>query len=150
MSSVLDVTDDGDDFQVSPQTIADTSDADQKGGLPMEDYEPKPTPEQRLEPYADFSLFTPFGHRAAKTLRLRSWIPQGDGAYKPADIPCSPSLILRLLAGASRRDTRRLKFEDGTCVVRPQTQEIYFERFRHVVEEHGETWHRGCQAEDRC
>eukprot|EP00971_Amphidinium_carterae_P172524 3419997-Amphidinium_carterae.1 len=57
--------------------------------------EAEPTPEQTsalhqrvvvfgLEPYADFSLLTPYGRRIAKELRHRSWLPQEDGSYKPA------------------------------------------------------------------
>eukprot|EP00971_Amphidinium_carterae_P038211 750921-Amphidinium_carterae.2 len=43
-----------------------------------------------------------------------------------------------------------LRFVDGTCVVKPQALGMYFKRFRHLVEEHGEAWHLCCQAEDRC
>eukprot|EP00971_Amphidinium_carterae_P010313 203848-Amphidinium_carterae.1 len=57
----------------------------------MEEHEP--TPEQipalngrvvvfGLEPYADFSILTPFGRRVAKLLRHRSWVQQEDGTFK--------------------------------------------------------------------
>jgi hypothetical protein len=40
-----------------------------------------------MEPYADFSLLTPYGRRVAKILRHRSWVMQEDGSYKPMDVP---------------------------------------------------------------
>eukprot|EP00971_Amphidinium_carterae_P147698 2927404-Amphidinium_carterae.1 len=118
-----------------------------KGGPPMEDFEPSPEQisalhnrvvEQKMEPYADFSLLTPFGRR-------------GDGTYKPADIPGPPNFVAwgncyKVYSAA----LLMLRFDDGTCVVKLQALEIYNERFRHLVEEHGEAWHLCCQAEDRC
>eukprot|EP00971_Amphidinium_carterae_P276001 5476807-Amphidinium_carterae.1 len=102
MSSVIDVQDDGDVPAATPQLVAGwfANYAELKGGPPMEDFEPSPEQvsalhcrvvEQHLEPYADFSLLTPYGRRVAKTLRLRSWVPQGDGTYRPADIPGPPN-----------------------------------------------------------
>ena len=67
-----------------------------KHGAPLEDKEP--TPEQIMalhtrvvtlgfEPYADFSILTPYGRRTAKRQRHRSWILQEDGSYQPVDLP---------------------------------------------------------------
>ena len=37
-------------------------------------------------PYADFSVLTPYGRTMQKRMRLRSWIPQGDGTYRPIEV----------------------------------------------------------------
>ena len=42
------------------------------------------------EPYADFSVLTPFGRRMQKQLRIRIWLPQQDGSYKLVDVPGPP------------------------------------------------------------
>ena len=43
------------------------------------------------EPYADYSILTPYGRRLQKTLKLRGWLPQADGSYLPVDLPGPPS-----------------------------------------------------------
>eukprot|EP00971_Amphidinium_carterae_P205057 4069660-Amphidinium_carterae.1 len=43
--------------------------------------------QQGREPYADFSVLTPYGRRMAKMLRHRSWLPQQDGTYRPYEAP---------------------------------------------------------------
>eukprot|EP00971_Amphidinium_carterae_P140256 2778842-Amphidinium_carterae.1 len=72
----------------------------------------------------------------AKTLRLRSWVPQEDGSYKPADVPGPPDFVswaacYKVYSAA----LLMLRFADGTCVVRPQALEVYFEKFRELVSE---------------
>eukprot|EP00971_Amphidinium_carterae_P333906 6468910-Amphidinium_carterae.1 len=100
-SSVIDVTDESEIPVATPDKVKVwfKNYSDLKGGMPMVDHEPSPEQIsalearvviQKMEPYADFSLLTPFGRRMAKTLRLRSWIPQEDGSYKPADVPGPP------------------------------------------------------------
>ena len=73
-----------------------------KHGPPLEEKEP--TADQIMamhtrivelgqEPYADFSILTPYGRRMAKRLRHRSWIPQEDGTYKPMEVPGPDSFM---------------------------------------------------------
>ena len=68
---------------------------DQTGGLPLEQEEP--TIEQlsalmrRIQsgstPYADFSVFLPFGKKALRSYRYRSYIAQPDGSFLMKEIP---------------------------------------------------------------
>lgn len=125
----------------------------------MEDFEPSPEQVsalesrvvvQKLEPYADFSLLTPYGRRMAKALRLRSWVLQEDGSYRPSDVPGPPDFqawaaCFKVYAAA----LLMLRFSSGECVVKPQALEIYFEKFRSLVADHREAWHLCAQAEDR-
>eukprot|EP00971_Amphidinium_carterae_P062693 1240989-Amphidinium_carterae.1 len=37
------------------------------------------------EPYADFAIFTPFGKRVQRALRLRAWLLQDDGSYRAVE-----------------------------------------------------------------
>jgi hypothetical protein len=72
------------------------------GAEPLE--ECCPTPEQISalydkvvirgeEPYADFSVLTPFGRRVQKLSRMRSWLLQQDGSYRPIDVPGPPTFL---------------------------------------------------------
>eukprot|EP00971_Amphidinium_carterae_P352240 6492503-Amphidinium_carterae.1 len=132
-----------------------------KGGPPMEESEP--TPEQisamhqrvvtfNLEPYADFSLLTPYGRRIAKELRHRSWLPQEDGSYKPAmakgpDDFSTWQACYKVYAAA----LLMICFDDAgnKPVVTPAALEVYYERFRQLVDDHPEVWFLCVKAEDR-
>ena len=167
------IIDPADDTEVTP---ASTSDMDQyvknyrevKHGPPMANHEP--TEEQMgafflrviillLAPYADFSLFTPFGRRMQRALRHRGWILNEDGTYSPVEVPGPASfdiwwacwrvyatalLMLRWPVSVARSTAEQL------MVVSPQALEVYFDRFRQLVREYPECWFLCCKAEDRC
>ena len=38
-------------------------------------------------PYADFSIFTPYGRRVQRQMRTRSYVVQPDGSFKATEIP---------------------------------------------------------------
>ena len=44
-----------------------------------------------LTPYADFSLYTPFGRRVQKCMHMRNWIIQPDWTYKSIEVPGPPN-----------------------------------------------------------
>jgi hypothetical protein len=114
-----------------------------------------------MEPYADFSLLTPFGRRMAKVLRHRSWILQEDGSYRPMDVPGPESfevwdacfkvyevilLMLRFPEWPGTEDVEK----DSVLVVTPIAVEAYREAFAALAREHPECWHLCQRAEDRC
>eukprot|EP00971_Amphidinium_carterae_P074719 1476815-Amphidinium_carterae.1 len=93
----------------------------------------------KLEPYGDFSLFTPFGRRMAKILSHRSWVPQEDGTYRAVDSPTWTACFKVYTAVLYM-----LRFKKGSIkipVVRPT--------FTQLVHEHPEAWHVLVEAEDR-
>eukprot|EP00971_Amphidinium_carterae_P323075 6420761-Amphidinium_carterae.1 len=165
MSMVLDPTDEGEFTVGAPAQITQWfSNYEQlKGGAPMEEHEP--TPEQisalnervvvfGLEPYADFSILTPFGRRIAKLLRHRSWIQQEDGTFKPLEVPGPGDFATWAACWKVYATTLlMLRFDDGkggeVPVVRPQALEVYFEAFRKLAAEVPEAWHLCARAEDR-
>ena len=113
----------------------------------------------QLEPYADFSLLTPFGRRMAKSLRHRSWLLQEDGSYKPVEVPGPESfdtwdacfkvyevilLMLRFADQAADGSTAKRH------VVTPIALETYHEAFANLAKEHPECWLLCQKAEDRC
>ena len=167
MSLVIDPTDDT-DVPVANEAQVNTwfkNYAAAKGGWPLPEYEP--TTEQIsaletrivtlfLEPYADFSILTPYGRRMAKVLRHRSWLLQEDGTYKPVEVPgpadfktwsscwkVYSSILLMIWWPASPE-------YEATPVVAVQDVENYYENFRRLCNDHPETWHLCCTAEDRC
>eukprot|EP00971_Amphidinium_carterae_P259909 5156770-Amphidinium_carterae.1 len=165
MSMVLDPTDEGEFTVGAPAQITKWfSNYEQlKGGAPMEEHEP--TPEQisalnervvvfGLEPYADFSILTPFGRRIAKLLRHRSWVQQEDGTFKPLDVPGPGDFTTWAACWKVYATTLlMLRFDDGqggeVPVARPQALEVYFEAFRKLAAEVPEAWHLCARAEDR-
>ena len=130
--------------------------------------EKDPTPEQvqamhvrivvhRLEPYADFSILTPFGRRFAKRLKFRSWLPQPDGTYIPLDMPGPESfdqwekcwaiyetIMIMLEYPPEAGETR------PTPVITTNALEEYFENFKQLAKENHNAWWLCVQAEDRC
>jgi hypothetical protein len=144
-----------------------------KHGEPLIDKEP--TPDQiaalhlriitlGMEPYADFSLLTPFGRRVAKVLRHRSWIMQEDGTYRPMDVPgpesyevwdsCFKVYEVILLMLRFPRETTTVPESNSemiaSLVVTPMAIEAYHEAFGALSREHPECWHLCQKAEDRC
>jgi hypothetical protein len=141
-----------------------------KHGEPLVEKEPSPDQlaamhtrvvAMGMEPYADFSLLTPFGRRMAKVLRHRSWVLQEDGTYKPMEVPGPESfeiwdacfkvyevilLMLRFPEHPGLDDVEK----DNILVVTPIAIEAYREAFAALVREHPECWHLCQRAEDRC
>ena len=133
-----------------------------KHGEPLPEYDP--SPEQvaalsarilqfGLEPYADFSVLTPYGRRFQKRLRHRSWLLQENGAYLPVDVPGPGSwdawepcwkvyetVLLMLRTGP----------EPDAYVATPSALEAYFVAFQSLCRSFPEAWHLCVAAEDRC
>ncbi|CAK0840856.1 unnamed protein product, partial [Prorocentrum cordatum] len=141
--------------------------AELRHGEPLEHHEPTPDQiaalhtrvvELKAEPYADFSLLTPYGRRVAKILRHRSWFLQEDGSYKAMEVPGPASfevwekcfdvyeVILLMLRFPPAADG------DGRpqVVLTPIAIDAYREAFKQLCKEHPECWHLCQRAEDRC
>ncbi|CAK0883204.1 unnamed protein product, partial [Prorocentrum cordatum] len=141
--------------------------AEIKHGEPLEHHEPTPDQiaalhtrvvELKAEPYADFSLLTPYGRRMAKILRHRSWFLQEDGSYKAMEVPGPASfevwekcfdvyeviLLMLRFPPAAEGDGR------PEVVVTPIAIDAYREAFKQLCKEHPECWHLCQRAEDRC
>ena len=170
MSNVIDPADESEFVSPAPDQLSQwyAHYKETKQGDPLVSKDPSPDQIQALhvrivelglEPYADFSLLTPFGRRMAKALRHRSWMLQEDGTYRPVEVPGPDSyptweacwkvyevilLMLRFTTTAA----------DGTItkqpVVTPIALEAYSEAFGALVRDHPECWHLCQSAEDRC
>ena len=169
-SNIIDPTDESEFPAAKPDQLQEWYDnyRELKHGDPLVDKDPSPDQiaamhvrvvDLRLEPYADFSLLTPFGRRMAKTLRHRSWLLQEDGSYKPVEVPGPESfetweacfkvyevimLMLRFL------DTSADGVVTKSYVVTPIALEAYYEAFADLAKNHPECWHLCQKAEDRC
>jgi hypothetical protein len=138
-----------------------------KHGEPLIEKEPSPDQVAALhlrvvtlamEPYADFSLLTPYGRRVAKTLRHRSWIMQEDGSYRPMEVPGPENFevwnacfkVYEVILLMLRFPGDAEKHTGETLVVTPSAIEAYHEAFGALVREHPECWHLCQRAEDRC
>jgi len=130
--------------------------------------EREPTPDQicamstrvidlNAEPYADFSLLTPYGRRMQKVLRHRSWIPQQDGSYQPVEVPGPADWdtwkacwdVYEVILLMLRRPV--VDGQDvGSLIATPISLEAYLQNFQTLVKENPGCWHLCATAEDRC
>ena len=162
MSNVLDPIDDM-EFQSARATQVDEWFANYvtvKRGPPLVDSEPTVDQVSAMytrvvllgsEPYADFSVLTPFGRRMAKQLRHRSWLPQEDGSYIPVQVPGPPSLTAwEACFCVYEVILLMLRFQSGQEVVTPIALETYGQHFKKLARTHTESWHLCQHAEDRC
>jgi len=130
--------------------------------------EREPTPDQicamstrvidlGAEPYADFSLLTPYGRRMQKVLRHRSWIPQQDGSYQPVEVPGPADWdtwkacwdVYEVILLMLRRPVADGQ-DVGSLIATPISLEAYLQNFQTLVKENPGCWHLCATAEDRC
>ena len=130
--------------------------------------EREPTPDQicamstrvidlGAEPYADFSLLTPYGRRMQKVLRHRSWIPQQDGSYQPVEVPGPADWdtwkacwdVYEVILLMLRRPVTDGQ-DVGSLIATPISLEAYLQNFQTLVKENPGCWHLCATAEDRC
>lgn len=161
-SSVIDQSDETEIRNLSSDEVARffQNHIDVVGAEPLE--ECCPTPEQISalydkvvirgeEPYADFSVLTPFGRRVQKLLRMRSWLLQQDGSYRPIDVPGPPTFEAWYACfRVYRAVLLMLQYASGKVIVKPASIEAYLEAFRKLASLHPESWHLCALAEDRC
>ena len=110
-----------------------------------------------LEPYADFSILTPFGRRFAKRLKHRSWLPQPDGTYIPLDVP-GPESFDQWEKCWAIYETIMIMLEyppetgetEAKPIITTNALEEYFENFKTLARENSNAWHLCVRAEDRC
>jgi len=111
----------------------------------------------KAEPYADFSLLTPYGRRMQKVLRHRSWIPQQDGSYQPIEVPGPADWdtwkacwdvyeVILLMLRWPVADGQAV----GAMIASPISLEAYLQNFQTLVKENPGCWHLCATAEDRC
>lgn len=162
------VIDQGDETEVRPLDSTEVSEffnnhIEVTGAEPLEECSPSPEQISALydkvcvrgeEPYADFSVFTPYGRRVQRALRMRSWMPQEDGTYRPVEVAGPPSFDAWYACyRVYRAVLLMLKYpatDGGLRVVNPACMEAYLENFRALSAEHPECWHLCAAAEDKC
>ena len=167
------IIDQGDEMEI---TLLDAQAVEQgyrqlkeaKGGEPT--YDAEPTPDQMsamnerlitldLEPYADFALFTPYGRRFQRQLKLKNWVMDKDGSYRPMDVPGPADYetwdaCWRIYANCLLTIAKSVTLPSGQtvrkAVMTVAALEHYQECFRKLVASLPECWHLCAVAEDRC
>ena len=99
-----------------------------------------------LEPYADFSVLTPFGRRMAKVLRHRSWLLQPDGTDRPTEVPGPADMdmwyacwrVFATILLMLRWPSAETAPDKDLLVCTPAALDQYYEGFRQLVLEHPE------------
>ena len=152
---ILDQADDS-EFQI----VADTVKArwmqryiDATGGLPCEETEP--TKEQlsalyrRVHqlgspPYADFSVFTPFGKKMYRSTRYRTYIPNLDGTFLMREVP-GPANYTQWIA-CFRVWKVAMVMLDCIPIAVLQQYEMHIEK---LVKLYPQCWHLVVSADDK-
>ena len=107
-------------------------------------------------PYADFSIFTPYGSRAQRQMRTRSYVFQPDGSFKATEIPGPSSFQAWTACWRVFKGVLYMIRHPGwggqpeKMVVTAAVMEEYFDHIAKLNEEFPEAWHLIMQAEDRC
>ena len=168
-NTILDQADDG-EVTLLPQAKVDESFRQLravKGGEPTLDAEPTPDQvsamterliQMDMEPYADFALFTPFGRRFQKQLKLKNWILDADGTYHPVEVPGPKDYdtwhaCWRVYANCLLmivKQVVRMGQSVNKVVMTLAALEKYQESFRKLAVDLPECWHLCAIAEDRC
>ena len=107
-------------------------------------------------PYADFSIFTPYGRRVQRQMRTRSYVFQPDGSFKATEVPGPSSFqawtacwrVFKAALYMIRHPSTGGQPEK--MVVTAAVMEEYFDHISKLNEEFPEAWHLIMQAEDRC
>lgn len=135
------------------------------GSDPPEDSEPTPEQVAALHakvigrgesPYADFSVLTPFGRRAQRQMKARSWTLQQDGTFRALEIPGPPSFEAWSACWRVYRAALYMLRYPGVPPAAPRrvvstaSLEEYYEKILKLNMEFPEAWHLIVQAEDRC
>ena len=123
------------------------------GGLPGEEEEPSREQLSALyrkiyalsaPPYADFSVFTPYGRKTMRASRFRNYIPTGDGFYAVKELP-GPASYAQWLA--CYRVWRVAMIMLGTIsLANLQAYELFMEKLNKL---YPTAWHLLVQADDK-
>ena len=126
----------------------------QTGGLPLEQEEP--TVEQLsaltkkiqmgATPYADFSVFLPFGRKALRSYKYRSYIAQPDGSYLMREVP-GPASFQQWITSYKVYKTA-LMMLDVISLATLNAYEAHVEKLSKLYEVAG-AWHLVVAAEDQ-
>jgi len=113
--------------------------------------------EHKGPPYADFAIWTPYGNRFQKALRLTSYVFHPDSStWRAVELPGPPDFerwysSWQVYANVMLMITT--ESGEGSAgkepVVSQGSLEEYFENFRALNNEFPEAWHLLAQAEDR-
>ena len=126
---------------------------DVTGGLPCEETEPTKEQLSALHrrvhqlaspPYADFSVFTPFGKKMYRSTRYRTYIPNLDGTFLMREVP-GPSNYTQWLA-CFRVWKVAMVMLDCIPIAPLQQYEIHIEK---LVKLYPTSWHLVVSAEDK-
>ena len=92
--------------------------------------------ELMLSPFVDFAVWVPFGKKAMRANKYRTWLPTGNGLYISKLLP-GPENFMAWTASWQVFEVaaRSLK------ILTQQTLEHYFNRVKDLVRDHGEAWH---------
>ena len=123
------------------------------GGLPGEEEEPSREQLSALHrkiftlnspPYADFSVFTPYGRKTMRASRFRNYVPTGDGMYAVRELP-GPSSYVQWLA-CYRVWRVAMVMLNTISLANLQAYELLMERMHKL---YPTAWHLLVQADDK-
>lgn len=151
-SQVLDQSDDG-EFIVSSETqkqVRLQRYIEKTGGLPLEQEEPSTEQLSALQrrltlgpgPFADFSLFVPYGKRAARSQKYRTFIPTSERNWMMKELP-GPATMAQWTA-YFRVYRTALVMLDVISMATAVTYEAHIEKLNRL---YGGAWHLIVEAD---
>ena len=123
------------------------------GGLPGEEEEPSKEQLSALyrkiftlnsPPYADFSVFTPYGRKTMRASRFRNYVPTGDGLYAVRELP-GPANYVQWLA-CYRVWRVAMVMLNTISLANLQAYELHMEKLNKL---YPTAWHLLVQADDK-
>eukprot|EP00435_Cladocopium_sp_Y103_P018977 s4373_g4.t1 len=156
VSQVLDQGDDGEFWVETEDTRAKWLERHRlaTGGLPSAEEEPsleqlsalaRRVAVQDSAPYTDFGVFVPFGNRALRSSKYRTFVMTGEGTYSARELP-GPSTFIQWRA-CYRVFKSSMIMLDCVGLSNLHNYETHIERLTRL---YGSAWHLVYSADDLC
>ena len=119
---------------------------------PGEDEEPSEVQVKGLDtrislgrtPYVDFGIFGPYGRKLMRALRLRTWVPNGDGSFTAKEVPGPENFSqFTIIWKVFRASCLMLRCVMGFAL------KLYYENLERLLKLWPECWHLIYIADDR-
>ena len=98
----------------------------------------------RQPPYVDFAVWVPYGRRAGRALKFRTWVPLGDGSFAIRMVPGPENFVLWMASWKVFAVACRMMQFLSRAVL-----ELYFERIEALNLHYGDAWHLIVEADQK-